>query len=150
MLSRTLRRSGHEVAHHGHGKEVASLASLERAAAYMQRTHIPGFHFHNEPHYRKNPLGWAAWNNAKYTDPYAPYQLHTPTRHIDRGPFFGTQFGFAHFSGMKHAGPFAWRFRVRVSALGVAGILISLLMYYFRMWRNGWQWKNRGAVFGTD
>mmetsp|Transcript_29016 Transcript_29016/g.33527 ORF Transcript_29016/g.33527 Transcript_29016/m.33527 type:complete len:144 (+) Transcript_29016:31-462(+) len=143
MLAKTLRRAG------DHGSHVPAISKLDRVASYMAGAQIT-VHPHEEPNFRKRPVGWAGWNSPKYTDPFAPFVQQTPVRHVDRGAFFGMWFGMGHFALKNFFGPLHWKFWLRVAFCGVAGWGAALALYSLRMWKNGWQWKNRGAVYGLD
>lgn len=151
MLCNTLRRTGgHAAASHGHASAVSAVASIDRAAPYMATMSMNNFHAHAEPNFRKRPVGWAGWANPKYCDPYQPYMQQTPVRHVDRGSFNGMWFGMGHFAIKNHFGFMHWKMWLRLAFCGVTGLVVSAFVYCLRMSRNGWQWKNRGAVFGLD
>ncbi|KAH9588794.1 hypothetical protein LSM04_007845 [Trypanosoma melophagium] len=144
MLASALRRGGHETASHA----IAPVAAIDRAAPYM-RFNTLRMHAHHEPNYRARPAGWAGWNDKRLQDPYAPFAQQSPCRHVDR-MFAGIWFGMGHFALRNFFGPLHWRFAARLMFWGVAGWLYALWTYGLRMHRNGWEWKNRGAVFAME
>lgn len=144
MLTSVLRRSAAD----GTAKAITTIPSIERAGAYLRFSTLR-MHPHHEPNYRARPVGWKGWNSKQYMDPWAPFALTTPVRHVDR-PFSGIWFGMGHFALKNFFGPLHWKFWLRVSFLGVVGWIYALGTYALRMHRNGWEWKNRGAVFSME
>ena len=144
MLHHTLRRAGDHAAHGDHHK--AAVLNIERQAHYTTYNNLGLVHHHNEPNYRKKPAGWAAFNNPKLIDPMEAFPFQTPIRHVDRTGA-GMWFGMGHFNPkmFSHWQGF-WRFHF----WGIAGSLTWMMVYARKMSLNGWQQKNRGAVFGTD
>lgn len=149
MLAKTLRRAGGGHGH-GHGSSVPSTVAIDRTAPYFNHSKIVGFHAHHEPNFRKAPVGWAGWNSPKYQDPFAPYMQQTPVRHVEKGAMFGMWFGMGHFALKNFFGPLHWKFWARTGGIGFCGWSAALFFYSVRMSKNGWQWKNRGAVFGME
>ncbi|CBZ23435.1 conserved hypothetical protein [Leishmania mexicana MHOM/GT/2001/U1103] len=147
MLASALRHSAAE-GHSSAASAVAKISNIERAGAYLRFSTLR-VHPHHEPNFRACPVGWKAWNSKQYMDPWAPYPLTSPVRHVDR-PFSGMWFGMGHFALKNFFGPFHWKFWARVSFFGTLGWVYSLGSYALRMHRNGWEWKNRGAVFSMD
>lgn len=144
MLASALRRSASE----GSASAIATIPHIERAAPYL-RFHTLRLHAHHEPNFRARPVGWKAWNSKQYMDPWAPYPLTSPVRHVDR-PFSGIWFGLGHFAIKDYFGVFSWKLWARLSFLGTVGWTYALGTYALRMHRNGWEWKNRGAVFAME
>lgn len=142
MLACALRRSAAD------GAAVSVIPSIERAAPYLKFNTLR-MHTHHEPNFRARPVGWKGWNSKQYQDPWAPFPMTSPVRHVDR-LFCGIWFGMGHFAIKNFFGPFSWKLAARLSFWGVAGWTYALGTYALRMHRNGWQWKNRGAVFEME
>ncbi|EPY23846.1 hypothetical protein STCU_07424 [Strigomonas culicis] len=143
MLASALRRSG------SHGASaVATIPAIERASPNLRFSTLR-LHKHEEGNFRARPMGWKAWNSKQFMDPFAPFALTTPVRHVDRA-FSGIWFGMGHFALKNFFGPLNWKFALRLSIWGVAGIAVALLTWALRMHRNGWEWKNRGAVYSME
>ncbi|RNF05559.1 hypothetical protein TraAM80_04498 [Trypanosoma rangeli] len=148
MLATVFRRSAQEASAAPGLHAIAPVAAIERAAPYT-RFNTLRLHAHHEPNFRAQPAGWRGWTDPKLQDPYAPFMLQSPVRHVDR-QCAGMWFGMGHFALKNFFGICHWRFALRIAFWGVGGWAFSLGTYALRMHRNGWQWKNRGAVFAMD
>ncbi|CAD2222445.1 hypothetical protein AGDE_00223 [Angomonas deanei] len=140
MLASALRR--------GHSSALSTIPAIKGASPVL-RFNTLKLHAHKEGNFRVKPMGWKAWNSKQFKDPFAPFELTTPTHHLDR-PFSGAWFGFGHFALKNFFGPLHWKFALRLSFWGIGGLGVGLFTYGLRMHRNGWEWKNRGAVFSMD
>ncbi|KAF8284771.1 hypothetical protein TcYC6_0042340 [Trypanosoma cruzi] len=148
MLASVLRRGGHEASSSASHHIIAPVAALERAAPYT-RFNTLRMHAHREGNFRARPAGWRAWRDPALQDPYAPFVMQSPTRHVDRQGA-GMWFGMGHFAMKNFFGILHWRLAMRLSIWGILGFAIPGATYALRMHRNGWEWKNRGAVFAMD
>ena len=145
MLHNTLRKKG--------AAEAANVAVLhsERAAPYISNSNLCGIHAHAELNFRKRPpLGaFKAWG-PPYADPYAPFQQITPRRHISK-TLESFWFAGGHiamkpgFFGIGNYKIFRW-----FQGINLVGVSLALFTYWKKMSVNGWDWKNKGAVFGME
>jgi hypothetical protein len=100
----------------------------------------------HEPHFRKAPAYMKAYCHPEM-DVWAPMQMTEPIRHVDR-PHPGMWFGCGHFDLFKYGSPFRRLFTWSYSMwLGTA---FGFGSWYRRMWLNGWEVKNQGAVDGFE
>lgn len=144
MLANTLRKTTSEVV----TKSVSSIPNIDRAAPYL-RFNTLRLHSH-EANFRARPMGRKAWTSKEFNDPFAPFSTQTPCRHVDRS-MSGMWYGLGHISLKKNIfGYFNWRFRVRLMFIGAVGWIYGFVTYAQRMYRNGWEWKNKSAVFALD
>lgn len=143
MLANVLRRSAA-----GESAAVSTVPSIERAGHYL-RFNTLKMHPHKEGNFRARPVGWKGWNSKEYQDPWAPFMLTSPLRHVDR-QFAGIWFGMGHFAIKDFFGPLSWKLALRLSFWGIGGWSFALGTYFLRMYKNGWEWKNRGAVFEME
>ena len=95
---------------------------------------------HKEMNYRKERLGWKAYN---YTDPFLPFQSKRPSRHVETiHP--GSWFGAGHYNIRKSY----WVMYSWLPMTGIIGGGLGYAVYMTKMMRNGWVLKNQGAVVG--
>ncbi|AAZ12770.1 uncharacterized protein TEOVI_000529600 [Trypanosoma equiperdum] len=152
MLARTLLRGTQEgsatVASSSSSHAAATVAAVTRAAPYTRFSTLR-LHGHKEPNFRARPAGWKGWNDPKLQDPWAPFAQQSPCRHVERQGA-GCWFAMGHFALKDFFGVLHWRFWARIAIWGGSGMSIALWTYALRMHRNGWEWKNRGAVFAME
>lgn len=114
-------------------------------AGYAQSWNLGWIHLHSEMNYRKKELGYAAYT-YKHTDYYAPWQTTSPCRHIQK-PLPGSWFGAGHWNCYLNHNV-AWKLWTR--SFICLGSLYPIYAHWRRMTRNGWQVKNKAAVYGID
>ncbi len=136
---------GHDAAHgHGHGHGAKAIHIIERSAPYTHTSSLSWFHFHTEPNFRKKPLGWGAY---KHADVFAPFHATFPIRHCEKSVLPGIWFGWGHIH-TKYFGPYNWVIARKWWGISFGGTAMTGVTYWWRMYRNGWETKNRGAVSG--
>lgn len=139
MLHRTLTAPGEVGYHQPHVPKKV----IERSAAYTHSSTLGHIHFHKEANYRKKPLGFAAYS-MKNMDIWGNQSM--PLRHIET-KMPGTWFAGGHV-------PLAFNYRGRMArkwfAVYGGGVGMAMLNYTWRMHKNGWELRNRGAVYGME
>ena len=151
MLHRTLLQAGGDHAHgggHGHGHIAAHTPQkiIERSALYTHGSSLGYLHFHAEPNFRKKPLGMQAysWANMDIFGQVIP----APFRHVET-KIPGMWYGLGHMS-MRTWGWMNMKMARKWWCVCLTGSAIPWLTLYKRQYVNGFQQKNRGAVFGMD
>ena len=141
MLHRTLAAAG-DVAQH---KPHVPKKVIERAAAYTASANLGCFHFHSEMNYRKKHAGWRTYTKANM-DVWGEVANPYPVRHAE------TKFP-GIWMGAGHHNPKQWGWMNMFVArkwwmVTYGGACVPLLGFYKRMYDNGFEQKNMGAVFG--
>ena len=141
MLHRTLAAAG-EVGYH---KPHVAKKIIERQANYTHGSNLGSLHFHSEMNYRKVPAGWKAYNK-NHMDVWGEAMNPLPHRHVEtKLPGI--------WSGAGHHNPKQWGWMNMFVArkwwlITYGGSCVPILTYYKRMYDNGFEQKNMGAVFG--
>ena len=114
-----------------------------RTRAHLGQYHGGG----HECHFRKAPIFGKAYNHPEM-DVWAPMQMTEPIRHVDR-PFPGGQFGAGHQCFVtKYGSPV--RKLITTTWFMQLGTIVGFGTYFRRMWLNGWEVRNQGAVDGFE
>lgn len=120
---------------------------IERAAEYTHGSTLGWMHFHAEANYRKQPAGWKAYSKANM-DIFGQTASPWPMRHFET-KLPGIWFAAGHHNPKLWGWGQWFVFRKWVLLTG-SGVAAPLLTLYKRMRDNGFEIKNRGAVFGIE
>jgi hypothetical protein len=143
MLHRSLVATGGHG--HGHGHHVPKKI-IERSAQYTHSTTLGWYHFHPEANFRKRHLGFKAY--SKENMDIFGQNIPFPVRHFDtKAP--GMWMGAGHHNP-KQWGPCKWLGLRKWWMVSMGGTFMPMCTYYKRMSDNGFEHKNKGAVFGMD
>ena len=148
MLHHSLKKAGSSAAYENSSAHIQSL--VEVTPAKPLRTNFYKWAPQSyEMNYRKHPLLSNAYS-PKLNEMYNSFCVTVPRRHISKvraGMWFAA--GHEAPTHPKHYGLFSWKYRARMSGIGVSGLSIPFFHYYFRIaYVNRWEAKNRGAVIG--
>jgi hypothetical protein len=142
MLHRSLAAAGDA----GHHAVHVPKKILERSAQYTHSTTLGWMHFHSEANYRKIHAGWKAYSkeNMDIFGQTIPF----PVRHFET-KLPGMWMGAGHHNP-KQWGPYNWVLARKWWLITYGGAAMPMFTFYKRVHDNGFEVKNRGAVFGMD
>ena len=145
MLHSTFVSKGHVASHgHDHHAPAAKIHIIERSAPYTHTSSLSWYHFHLEPNFRKEPLHYGAY---KTMDVFAPFHSTFPIRNVEKAFMPGLWFGWGHVHASKW-GKWNWKLARKAAVWTHGATVVSLLLYWLRFHKTGWETKNTGAVSG--